>query len=445
MAWDSMDMWWMNKPERSNLPELAVGAFMQGRAQAQRRAEFEAELPLKVAESNARTAAQVAQMNIATRKADREVAEWERIDKEAPKFDAYSQEVATWMANPMSGLEVPKPVGLTGQFQADANRMMLQAATAKRAENIASLAGQVKLKEKEDALALVSGGYLDLKQAEDPQAVKLARMNRSTQEAQDMAAQMGVQNLPDTNVPTLPNGELNKVAWESQLKKFKPPIVVPEGMKATKMVAKDAQGRDITYEGPEAAKPSKTREEFIRDTAVTLAKDGIPADQAAAEAGRIYDASIGKQSATPANPISVTKDTIQEQWDKMPGGTQFTASEDITLPDGGKIKKGTTVTKKTDAQVKGEKTDKLTERRNELRSDIRVGSKQGPFDEVVTPDQLLEEQRTMPDRTAASTFRAPVGGNAVRTRQRTPEDDVRLKKLTTELSSVLAELEALKK
>lgn len=442
MAWDDMDMWWMNEPRKSNLPELAVGAFLQGRQMAQRKAEFDAELPMKVAESNARTAANVAQMNIATKRADREVAEWERTDREEPVLQDYSRQIATWYSDPLSKGEIPvTPNGLTGENLAKANKLMLDASIAKRVQVANSEVGMARAKEMEDMASLIASGYLDESKAADTEARKLARINRAGREAQTVAEKMGIRNMPMTNVPTLPNGNLDVANWQYTLEQFKPQAAIPSGMVPTKMVV-----NGVTYEAPAPEKAKETKDEYIRRVSADVIAKGLPAEQAATEAARIWDISTGATPSAPSAPIEITEETADELWDNAPAGTKFIPNKTFKLSDGGEMVAGRVYTKLSEDIVKQKRADQLIERRNELRSDIRVESKPGPFNEVVTPEQLASEFfGGKADRTRASTFDAPQGSNAVRTRKRTPEDAARLKKMQDELTAIEQELKTLQK
>lgn len=444
MAWDSMDMWWMDKPERSNLPEIAVGAFMQGRAQAQRQAEFAAELPMKVAESNARTAANVAQMNIATKRAERDMAEWERTDREEPLLQDYSRQIATWYSDPLNKGEIPMtPNGLTGENLAKANKLMLDASIAKRVQVANSEVGMARAKEMEDTANLIASGYLDETKATDTEAKKLARINRASREAGTIAEKMGIRNMPMTNVPTLPNGNLDTVAWQYTLEQFKPKTTIPEGMVAETLTVTDAQGNKVTYKTPDKPKAGQTREEYARELAPKLLQQNpsLTPQEAAFQAGEMYD-NAGKERP-PVGTVPESPLTYQEKLNvpasgayvKFPAGTKYqgqTYEEDTVRwvgPMSSDVKK-----------------QKLTERQAELQSKISTESGKGPITETVTPGQLAAEFfGGMADRTRASTFSAPQGTSAVRTRQRTPEDASRLKKMQDELTAIEQELKTLQK
>lgn len=449
MAWDDLsDMWWMQKPDRSNLPELAVGAFMQGMGQAQRRAEFSAELPMRIAESQARTAAQVAQTDIATKKFERENSEWKRIAEQEPVFADYSKKVANWISDPLNTGAVPEaPSDLTDEFRSKADKMMVDAALMKRQENLKGLAVQATLKDQEDKLDLVTNYGLGLQQAKDPIAIEMAKFRRAEAQAAQIESKYGITIPKDgIKIPMKPNGDVDTVAYEAIIRRMTPPPQAPAGMTATKITVKGADGRDVTYEGPAPEKSKETREEYIRKVSADAIAKGFPADTAATEAARVWDISTGSTPAAPLAPIEVDEDTIDAKWDSAPAGTQFKATKDIKLPDGGKIKAGTIVTKKSAESVKQGRADELVERRNELRSTIRTESKPGPFNEVVTLEQLgAEFFGGMGDRSRASTFSAPQGTSAVRTRQRTPEDAARLKKMQDELTAIEQELKTLQK
>lgn len=298
MAWDDMDMWWMQRPPKSDLPQLATGAFMQGMQMAQQRAEFNATLPLKVAESNAQTAATIAKTDIATREANHQSAEWGAEAAQRPILSAWEAENTRKAFDPLyDGTLLPPPTGLTGDRALEANKKYFDLSLRKEMNDVTKSAAVLKVMDEKDKVDLAMNYGLARDKTNDPEAIaaaKFARANRQSSIITDafLASNPGA-NIPTFDVPLKPNGDLDEEKLKTTLSRFRVKPAIPAGMTADTYTVNNPDGTKTTYKSPPQQKAAQTREQFVQENAPKLMeKDpSLSGQEAAFKAGEIFDSS----------------------------------------------------------------------------------------------------------------------------------------------------------